>query len=303
MRRGAFSICSSKKSVSVKAIISTPTSTAVGVTNQKWISASSGMRKAPPTETRAAPERTAPSSSSSSISSSIALRTFLGAGTGGGSPVGRRLSSSAVSAAETPSKRAKGRPPNQMSQRTSGSRTTAVAMRTARLRLSSLMSRGGPHLRGGLAEAALAALEVVQGDEEVELAEVGPQGLGPADLRVSELPEEEIGDAHVAAGASHQLQGRQARGPEPLLDGLGVDLRRLEPILGDAASHGDDLLAAAVAERARQDHLVVLRAVEPQLLQRIAHPRGQPVQLADGVQADAGVHDLGPPALQVGAAQ
>src|SRR5260370_37073303 len=198
------------------------------------------MRKAPPAETRAAPERTAPSSSSSSISSSIALRTFLGAGTGGGSPVGRRLSSSALSAAATPSKSAKGKPPNQMSQRTSGSRTTAVAMRTARLRLSSLMSRGGPHLRGGLAEAALAAREVVQGDDEVELAEVGPPGLGQGDLRVRKLPEEETGDWHLAAGAHHQLQGRQARGPEPLLDALGVDLRSLDPSLGDAASPGDD---------------------------------------------------------------
>src|SRR5260370_379322 len=164
------------------------------------------MRKAPPTETRAAPERTAPSSSSSSISSSIALRTFLGAGTGGGSPVGRRLSSSALSAAATPSKSAKGRPPNQMSQRTSGSRTTA----------------GAPH--------------------------------GPG--------------------------GRQPGGPGRPVEGVGAAWGSRGPSPGDAARPGDDLLAAAVAERERQDHLVVLRAVEPQLLQRIAPPRGQPVQLA-----------------------
>ena len=69
------------------------------------------------------------------------------------------------------------------------------------------------------------------------------------------------------------------------------------------ASHGDDLLAPAVAQGEGQDHLGVLGAVAPQFLQRVAHAGRQPVQLADGVQPDPVVHDLGPLALQVVAQQ
>ena len=47
--------------------------------------------------------------------------------------------------------------------------------------------------------------------------------------------------------------------------------------LREAAHHGDDLLASSVAERERQDHLAVGRAVLAQLFQRLAHARRQPL--------------------------
>ncbi len=127
------------------------------------------------------------------------------------------------------------------------------------------------------------------------------------DLRVGELPEEEVGDAHLAAGPHHQLQRGQSHRPQALLDRLGVDLVRPQRararILGDLARHGDDLLAAAVAQRQGEDHFGVPRAVAAKLLERIADPRRQAIQLPDGVQPDAVVHDLGALAVEVVAEQ
>ena len=94
------------------------------------------------------------------------------------------------------------------------------------------------------------------------------------DLRVRELPEQEIGDPKLAAGAHHQLQRREALGPEAVLDRPRVDGVGVEPIGGDPARHGDDLLPPAIAERQRQGHVRVLRAVAAQRLQGIADPRG-----------------------------
>ena len=51
------------------------------------------------------------------------------------------------------------------------------------------------------AVAAFAALVVFDGFEEVGAAEVGPVAFGDEDFGVGDLPEEEVGDALLAAGA------------------------------------------------------------------------------------------------------
>jgi len=61
--------------------------------------------------------------------------------------------------------------------------------------------------------------------------------------------------------------------------------------------------ASSATLREREDHVGIARAVATQLFERIADARRQPVELADGVQPDAVVHDLGTLAMEVVAQQ
>src|SRR6185503_6682149 len=51
------------------------------------------------------------------------------------------------------------------------------------------------------AEAAVAALVVGDGLEQMDAAKVGPETIGDKYLCVGDLPEQEVGDALLAAGA------------------------------------------------------------------------------------------------------
>src|SRR5262245_21587928 len=64
----------------------------------------------------------------------------------------------------------------------------------------------------GPAEAALAPLEVIQCLQVLPLAEVGPQRVGDVQLAVGDLPEIEVADAHLAAGADQQVRVGDAGG-------------------------------------------------------------------------------------------
>ena len=127
------------------------------------------------------------------------------------------------------------------------------------------------------------------------------------DLRVGELPEEEVGDADLSARADGQLERRQAARPETVLDGFGVDVvgqQRAAPgVFRHLAGHGDDLLASAVAQREGEHHVFSLGARRAQLLERIAHAGRQAIELADGVEPDAVVEDLAALAFEVVAEQ
>src|SRR5262249_19508428 len=76
-------------------------------------------------------------------------------------------------------------------------------------------------LRAGAAETALALLIVHERTYELRVAEIRPQGVGDVELGVRNLPEEEVGDAHFAAGADEQVGVRKAGGAE------GIGHRRL----------------------------------------------------------------------------
>src|SRR6185503_8499593 len=105
-------------------------------------------------------------------------------------------------------------------------------------------------------EASLALLEIGERLEVLTLAEIRPQRVGDVDLGVGELPEEEVADAHLAAGPDEQVRIGDALGGEMVLDRAGVDLVGLELAAPHAARDGArrprDLLAPAVAHR--QDH-------------------------------------------------
>ena len=67
----------------------------------------------------------------------------------------------------------------------------------------------------GAAEAPLAA--GVPGERRIERrgVEVGPEDVGEVQLRVGELPQQEIADALLAAGADQQVGlGREATAPD-----------------------------------------------------------------------------------------
>src|SRR5512137_1967076 len=130
-----------------------------------------------------------------------------------------QTSSPAESAAASAIRTAKYWSPSQVIQTAKGNSASAVTTRSARLRFCSRIALAAPDLGRGEPEAALPVLEVGDGAEEVELAEVGPEGLHEDHLRVGRLPEQEVGDAPLPAGAHEQVERGQGGRPEVPLDG------------------------------------------------------------------------------------
>src|SRR5271156_6488095 len=62
------------------------------------------------------------------------------------------------------------------------------------------------------AVTALALLEFDEGIEQAGAAEIGPERFCHENFGVGNLPEQEIADAHLAAGADEQVRVRQAAG-------------------------------------------------------------------------------------------
>src|SRR5579871_4171261 len=162
-------------------------------------------------------------------------------------------------------------------------------------------------LSGRAAEAALPLLEERQRLEELALAEVRPERVGDVQLGVSELPEEEVADPHLSAGADEKVgigdAGRaEVLGKHALSDALRIELTPRYPA-GDRTDRAHDVVAPAVAHGERDGHARVVARRRDRLAQRSAHRRGQPAQVADREQADVMLHHLAELALQVAAQQ
>src|SRR5689334_19944132 len=158
-------------------------------------------------------------------------------------------------------------PPTRAMRTRSGRKTTALTTRRTKLG-----SRGRTAAPGGSgftpardsarsAEATASALEVIDRLVEVFAPEIGPENVGHPELRVRELPEQEIGDAKLAAGADQEIGiGKPVR-VQHAREELLVDPLRLDPVRArldqDAADRVHDLRAPAVGERQHQDHAVV----------------------------------------------
>src|SRR5512145_3057187 len=93
-------------------------------------------------------------------------------------------------------------------------------------------------LRGDAAEASLPLLEEGERLEVLALAELRPHALADVDLGVGELPQEEVADAHLAAGADEQVRVGDAGGAQVLRDGAGGDAPRVELAALDAPGDG-----------------------------------------------------------------
>src|SRR5262245_9747976 len=153
---------------------------------------------------------------------------------------------------------------------------------------------------GSAAEAALALLVGTDCAQEVDLAEGRPVRITEVELAVGALPQEEAGETDLAAGADDEIRIRQVGRVEVLADRLlghavddGLEVLAL---LAPLAQHGldgvDDLLAAPVGHREREDHLAVagrrLLGGPDGRDRRV----GQEVELADGADTETETLEL-----------
>src|ERR1043165_2894292 len=197
-----------------------------------------------------------------------------------------------------------------MIQIASGERIAAVISRVKRdeargaawtsVMLSGIAVGLDEHLRVGIADPAVAPfarLEVDDRLEEMPPAKIGPQHLGHVDLGVGDLPEEEVRDAQLAAGADEQVGvagagGVEVIGEEGLVD-HGVAHLLLAQQGHDAVAGVDDLGAPAVVEGdLEEESFVVLRLVLG-VAELAMHARVEPFDAADGREADVVLHQRG----------
>src|SRR6185295_10980711 len=177
-------------------------------------------------------------------------------------------------------------PPREARNTSRGRKTTALRTRSGKD-----ASRAGPSAftspRGSArsAKAAASALEVIDRLIEMLAPEIGPEGVRDPELRVRELPEQEIRDAEFAAGADQEIRIRQPVRVEHPREELLVDGGGRHPVparlLDDAAHRVHDLRASAVRERQDQDQPVVSRQEGARLLEDPAAPLGQEVHASD----------------------
>src|SRR5690606_20422056 len=106
-------------------------------------------------------------------------------------------------------------------------------------------------LLGARTVATVAAAEFADGMLEVVLREIRPQPVDEEQLGIGRLPEQEVADALLAAGADQQIRVRNAFGEQMAPDQVLVDV--LHPELaglhlgGDPARRPGNLCTAAIA--------------------------------------------------------
>src|SRR5215212_9548691 len=149
--------------------------------------------------------------------------------------------------------------PRAMAPRATGARTSAVAARhlSISLPLDPAASPG-------------AGREGFYGPQELLRRKVRPQCVGHVELGVGYLPEQEVGDAQLAARSDHEVHLGYLRGIEVAGEGRFVYLPRREAVGDDAPCGVHYLRAAAVVEGDVDVELVVMR--------------GEVLCLLDGVQ-------------------
>src|SRR6476646_6894948 len=144
-------------------------------------------------------------------------------------------------------------------------------------------------VRLGRSDRAVAAIALLIGGDGVQQVlhpEVRPQGVGDPDLRVGDLPEQEVAHAHLAARSDQQVRiglagGVQIRGELPL-----VELVRADAVTNRAPRGVDDLGAAAVAQRDVELHAGVRPRALLGSVELAADVGLQPIGLADDVKSN-----------------
>src|SRR6266478_2121478 len=130
--------------------------------------------------------------------------------------------------------------------------------------LSLVDPRGNFGFWSALVPAALAALTFLKLHKRLKQTrtiKIRPQRFGYENFRVGDLPQQEIADAHLSAGANQQIRVRQSRGVQTLRhflfgDGcaqpLGIALRQ------DGVQRVHNLRPASIIQRQAQDHAAIL---------------------------------------------
>src|ERR1700760_986090 len=97
-----------------------------------------------------------------------------------------------------------------------------VTMRVRSILISGVRLVGD--LRRGLAEAPLALRKVLERLREMHPGEFRPEHLGEIQLRISEVPQQKVADALLAASADEQIRVGDAGKRKPGADGRRVDI-------------------------------------------------------------------------------
>ena len=99
----------------------------------------------------------------------------------------------------------------------------------------------------------LPVLEPVNAIMQIRHMEIRPQGFREHELRIRALPKQEIAQAHLAAGADHQIHVRDAGGVQLVFKGRCVDVLRGDAALGRLPGQGlggaDQFCTSAVVDR------------------------------------------------------
>ncbi len=177
----------------------------------------------------------------------------------------------ATAAPSTPRKTHAGQPDDGASEHGNGGERYEFALTArhrSRPRAARVVKKTPPRQAGETAKPPLALLEGEQRLEKIGLRKVRPQGRAEIDLRISDLPQQEVGDPLFARGADQQIEGTGVpAGVEVVFD---PSPRR------PAASSG---VPAGVGLGHRSAHqvgqLLAARVVEGDLDQRAGAVRGR----------------------------
>src|ERR687897_3160623 len=116
--------------------------------------------------------------------------------------------------------------------------------------------------------------------QELIRGEVWPQRIRHVEFGVGYLPEQEVGDAELAAGPDHQVDLGYVGGVEVIGEGHLVDVLRGETVCDYPAGGVHDLGATSVVERDVDVEAVVARGKFLSLLHGFQHRGGQGVSSA-----------------------
>src|ERR1019366_8343138 len=172
---------------------------------------------------------------------------------------------------------------------------------------------GGPALDidTGAAETAIAAVALLifqYGLQQVGTREIRPQGTGHVEFGVSDLPEQEVTDGHLAGSTDQQIGIGAGGGIEAGGDQLLIDLQSLNAAveaghIEDAIDGVDDLGATAVIDRQVDQEAAVGGGGVDGGIEFAADLFGQGLQAADGLQADIVLLEIGELLFEVVAQQ
>ncbi len=119
---------------------------------------------------------------------------------------------------------------------------------------------GGPRRRPSV--AAIAAAEDVDRLRQRVLAKIRPEHIKEDQLRVSRLPEHEIGETEFARGTDQQVRSWKFFGVEIGLENLVIEIAGLAfacgNVMGKTARGAEDFVLAAIVECDREIELGVV---------------------------------------------
>src|SRR5258705_6380198 len=189
-----------------------------------------------------------------------------------------------------------------VSQTNAGTRTTALAARRQITGTPPAPSRIVPSATSTLptshpAKAPRPFLELGHGQVEVARAEVRPEHGRDQKLRVRDLPQEEVRDPHLAAGADQEIGVGDVRGVEGaahvlLGDVLGLQVAGLD-LTRQRAERVQQLVPAAVVEGHQHGQPRVVPGLVHHVVDAAANTQGDPARLAEDAEPGVAGHELG----------